>query len=485
MGVLEKPERNHTVEELSEREHYRNLIQQSVEAIYMFDPETGRLLDMNNAFLEFLGYTAEEASTLTVYDFVADKRENIDAYIDHVLLSGATTIGERLWLRKDKTLMNVQVTANKIFHEGKNICFVVARDITEQKRAEAALQESEEKLNAMLQAISDHMSMIDKDFNILWANKTVKKLFGDDIIGKRCYEVYHKRNAPCEPYPCHMLKAYQDGKIHENDTQLIDKDGKILYFHCTANVALRDKRGKPAAVLEVSRNITEQKKAEIELHAAKERLQILSKRLLEILENERRCIARELHDDIGAELTLMKLNLQNMYLSNSQISRNYIKDNIAIVDRLFQRIHDLSFSLRPTILDDLGLIPALRWYTDRLAQSAKSNIRFIVDLLDHAVPAERETVCFRVAQEALTNIVRHAKAQLVTVELMQEKEQLKLTIRDDGIGFDVESSQNRTARGESFGLLGMQERVILAGGTIEIESMPAKGTEVRVCFPLK
>lgn len=85
----------------------------------------------------------------------------------------------------------------------------------------------------------------------------------------------------------------------------------------------------------------------------------------------------------------------------------------------------------------------------------------------------------------MTNIVRHAKAQLVTVELMQEKEQLKLTIRDDGIGFDVESSQNRTARGESFGLLGMQERVILAGGTIEIESMPAKGTEVRVCFPLK
>src|SRR4030042_5205824 len=210
MGVSEKPERNHTVEELSEREHYRNLIQQSVEAIYMFDPETGRLLDMNNAFLEFLGYTAEEASTLTVYNFVADKRENIDAYIEHVLLSGATTIGERLWLRKDKTLMNDQVTANKIFHEGKNICFVVARDITEQQRAEAALQESEEKLNAMLQAISDHMSMIDKDFNILWANKTVKKLFGDDIIGKRCYEVFHKRNAPCEPYPCHMLKAYQD-----------------------------------------------------------------------------------------------------------------------------------------------------------------------------------------------------------------------------------------------------------------------------------
>ena len=351
---------NRTVEALSEsRERYRKLIHQSVEAIYMFDPETGRVLEANNAFLDFLGYTKEEASTLSVYDFVVDRRENIDAYVYHVLMSGATTIGERVWRRKDKTLIDVQVTANKIFHEGKDICFAIARDITGQK------------------------------------------------------------------------------------------------------------------------------KAEIELCSTKDRLQVLSKRLLEILENERRCIARELHDDIGAELTLMKLNLQNMYLSNSQISRNYIKDTIAIVDRLFQRIHDLSFSLRPTILDDLGLLPALRWYINRLGQNANFNIRLIADPSDHAVPKEIETACFRVAQEALTNVARHANARLVTVELRQNEKDLKLTVSDDGIGFDFKSAQERAVWGESFGLLGMQERVILAGGTIEIESMPAKGTEVRVCFPLK
>jgi signal transduction histidine kinase len=112
--------------------------------------------------------------------------------------------------------------------------------------------------------------------------------------------------------------------------------------------------------------------------------------LLENIENERRHIARELHDDIGQELTLLRKNLQNMHAAKDQMYESNIEENIVIVDRMFQQIHDLSFNLRPAILDDLGLIPALRWYTDRLAQSAKSNIRFIVDLLDHVVPAERE-----------------------------------------------------------------------------------------------
>jgi len=140
----------------------------------------------------------------------------------------------------------------------------------ERKQAEEALGESEEKLDAMLQSIGNHMSMMDKDLNIIWANETAKKVFGNNIIGKKCFEAYHKRKEPCEPYPCLTLKAFQDGKAHEHDTQVIGKDGKIIYFHCTANVALRDKEGKPTAVIEISRDITESKRAEEErLHGQK------------------------------------------------------------------------------------------------------------------------------------------------------------------------------------------------------------------------
>jgi PAS domain S-box-containing protein len=133
------------------------------------------------------------------------------------------------------------------------------------KQAEEELRESEGKLNAMLQSIGDHMSMMDEDLNIIWTNNAAKKIFGNDIIGKKCYEVYHQRKEPCNPYPCLTLKAFRDGKVHKHDTQVIDQDGRKIFFHCTANVALRDKEGKPTAVLEISRDTTEHKQAELAL----------------------------------------------------------------------------------------------------------------------------------------------------------------------------------------------------------------------------
>jgi PAS domain S-box-containing protein len=140
-------------------------------------------------------------------------------------------------------------------------------------KSEALLRESESKLSAMLSSIGDHMSMMDKNLNIIWANEIAGKIFGNDIIGKKCYEVYHKRTEPCEPYPCITLRAFQDGKIHKHDTQVIGQDGKTIFFHCTANVGLRDKEGKPTAVLEISRDITEKVRAEKALHKAKNELE--------------------------------------------------------------------------------------------------------------------------------------------------------------------------------------------------------------------
>ncbi|MCD4755403.1 MAG: PAS domain S-box protein [Deltaproteobacteria bacterium] len=136
------------------------------------------------------------------------------------------------------------------------------REAVEKKRAEVGFRESEGKLNAMLQSIGDHMSMMDKELNIVWANETAGKLFGNDVIGKKCYEVYHGRKGPCKPYPCITLRTFQDGKVHKHKTQVTSKDGKVLCFHCTANVALRDENGEPVAVMEISRDITEQKCAE-------------------------------------------------------------------------------------------------------------------------------------------------------------------------------------------------------------------------------
>jgi len=142
-------------------------------------------------------------------------------------------------------------------------------------RAAAPFRWGEGTLLAMLGAITDHMSMMDADLNILWANETAKALFGQDIVGRKCYEAYHGRKRPCEPDPCLTLKAFQDGKIHEHYTAVVDKDGNVHHFHCTANVALWDEEGNPSAVIEISRDVTKRTRAEEALRDSEERLRVI------------------------------------------------------------------------------------------------------------------------------------------------------------------------------------------------------------------
>jgi signal transduction histidine kinase len=148
-------------------------------------------------------------------------------------------------------------------------------------------------------------------------------------------------------------------------------------------------------------------------------------------------------------------------------------------------VHDISLDLRPSMLDDLGLEPALRWYTERQAGLVELKVKFHADRLEQRLDSVIETECFRVAQEALTNVVRHAQAKAVMVELRKQDGQLHLRVRDDGIGFEVVAIRDKAVRGASLGLLSMEERAALAGGGLEFKSSPGQGTEVHAWFPLK
>ncbi|MFC1793429.1 PAS domain S-box protein [Planctomycetota bacterium] len=139
------------------------------------------------------------------------------------------------------------------------------------KQAEEALRISEGKLGAMLRAITDDIAVIDNDLNIIWTNDAAREIFGNDILGRKCYEVYHQRNKPCEPYPCPTIQAFQDGNIHQYETQITNKEGKSRHIHCIANVALRDGNGKPTGVLEICRDITERKRMEEALRESEEK----------------------------------------------------------------------------------------------------------------------------------------------------------------------------------------------------------------------
>jgi len=224
-------------------------------------------------------------------------------------------------------------------------------DITERKRSVNALRESEGKLNAMLQSIGDHISMMDEDLNIIWTNKTAKEIFGNDIIGKKCYEVYHQRKEPCEPYPCITLKAFQDGKVHKHDTQVIDRNGKTISFHCTANVALRDKQGNPTAVLEISRDTTEHKQAELALIERGKELESKTHELeevnaaLRVLLKHREEDKKDLEDKVVANVKKLVFpyveKLNNSRLNDRQmLYLNIIKSNLEDIITPF--LHQLS-----------------------------------------------------------------------------------------------------------------------------------------------
>ena len=151
--------------------------------------------------------------------------------------------------------------------EERNLIDGIAHTLSEaveRQRAEEALRDSEGKLSAMLASIGDYMSMLDEDLNIIWANDAARNTFGEDIVGRKCYEVYHQRKEPCRPYPCDTLQAFRDGKVHRHERPVVSKDGRTIDLHCTANTALRDEAGNPVAVMEISRDVTEGKRVEEE-----------------------------------------------------------------------------------------------------------------------------------------------------------------------------------------------------------------------------
>ena len=227
------------------------------------------------------------------------------------------------------------------------------------------------------------------------------------------------------------------------------------------------------------------RRAETAILEARGQLRALSTRLIEVQEDERREIARELHDEIGQALTLVKIKLQQAARLHGRDTEVLLEDCIQIADYTLKQVRDMSLDLRPPLLDDLGLHAALEWTLQRREQAAGWQTTIIADPLPGRLAPEIETACFRVAQEALTNVARHAQAKKVEVRLRIVGGELELAVRDDGRGFDPEEVTRRPAQHASLGLVSMKERAALVGGWLEISTSDGGGTEVRAAFPLR
>jgi signal transduction histidine kinase len=203
---------------------------------------------------------------------------------------------------------------------------------------------------------------------------------------------------------------------------------------------------------------------------------------LKVQEEERRHLSRELHDEFGQLLATITLHLHAAKAVAGANAQSNLDECIALLQRAGAQVRSLALELRPTMLETGGLKSALRW----LAEQHQQRTGIVTEVVGHVtdVSGDLAIACFRVAQEALTNVVRHARAQHVWIELNQQEDSLELVIRDDGVGFDVTGTVERAVSSGNLGLLGMRERVEILGGSLEIDSQSGQGTGIRISLPL-
>jgi PAS domain S-box-containing protein len=350
-------------------------------------------------------------------------------------------------------------------------------DIEDRKRAE-------KESGALIDAIPQQIWSSPPDGATDYCNKRWRSYTGLDRDGLRGYgwqAMIHPEDRD------RVLKAWHEsvanGTPYEQEERHRAADGTYRWF-LSLGVPLRDAEGRIVRWYGTNTDIEDRMQAEKQLEHYAHLLQVLSRRLFHIQEEERRHLARELHDEIGQTLTAAKINLKIIAPDVPAKIKNRLNDSMQLLDRLLRQVRELSLDLRPPLLDELGLVPTLRWLVDQQAKRAGLRVTFTSNVNGLELDPDVQTNCFRVAQEAITNIVRHSGAKSVAVNLRHEGERLWLSVRDDGAGFDPAVLQQRPAQHSTLGLVSMKERALLVRGGFEIHSAPGQGTEIRAWFPV-
>jgi PAS domain S-box-containing protein len=458
-------------------ERYRELFENAKDAIYVHDL-SGRYTSVNRAAEELSGYSRAEIIGKHYSNFMAPRhlkhaRKNLVKKLDEV----PETTYEIDLITKDRRRVPVEVSSRLIYENGEPVGVQgTARDITERQLAEQA------RTQLALIVESSHDAIIGKtlDGTIVSWNSGAAKIYGylaEEVIGRSVSLLVPPERRDELPRIMGILRRGESIKHYETTRRT--KGGNVIDVSLTIS-PIRDSLQNLVGASTIARDITSSKQAE-------KGLKTFSRRLIEAQEAERQSIARELHDEIGQVLTAVRINLQSIQRSGLADPNNpRFDESVAIVDEALGRVRDLSIELRPSLLDDLGLSAALRWYVDRYAQRTG----IIAEVLngfeeDGRLPRELETACFRIAQEALTNVARHAQAGSVSVQLERSWDRMLLTVMDDGVGFDLDSMRKNTVAASALGLRGMEERALAVGGHIEIDSGSGHGTRVRASFPLR
>jgi PAS domain S-box-containing protein len=351
-------------------------------------------------------------------------------------------------------------------------------DVTDRVRAEEELRESEAKFRALSENAPAAI-LIYQGNQIRYANPAAEVITGysrRELLEMNFWDIAHpdfrdqfrerglarQRGEPVPPrHELRMMTKAGEERWLDHSDGTFELDGSM-------------------AVVGLCLDITERKRAEQALAKTTEQLRTLPAHLQRNREEERSRIARELHDEIGQALTGIKLSLETIKSRRPDSDKAVVEQAIELTNELIGRVRDLSLDLRPAMLDDLGLLAALRWHFGRYTAQTRVKVEFKhTGIEERRFAPEIDTAAYRIVQEALTNVARHAQVDKVAVEINAEQERLRIEIRDEGVGFDP----GALSAAQTGGLSGMRERAIMLGGKFSLESTLGGGTVIEVTLP--
>jgi PAS domain S-box-containing protein len=346
--------------------------------------------------------------------------------------------------------------------------------------SKAQINRTRELLNVVYDALNSSASGViitDRRGRIIYVNPSFLKVFGYDdrteVIGKNAMDLFTEE----EVTRFSDVEAIIDESRRETSEFFArHRDGTLFPVEVSAS-NVTDHRGNVMGRMASFIDITERKQLEKELRESEKRLRDLSHRILDAQEEERKLIAHELHDGLGATLTNIKYSLEQ-HLDDLPEEKGFLEQAVSMIRQAIKDTSRISRSLRPSILDDIGVIPAIRWFC-RGFQEANRGIQVEdrLEVQEEDIPEPLKLVIYRIFQEALTNIAKHSNAQRVTVALKKAERNIELSIEDNGGGFD-----SQDAGDIGMGLTSMRERTQFSGGFFSIQSSLGNGTVIQACW---
>ncbi len=449
----------------------------------------GRIIYWNRFAEKLYGWSAAQAVGRNLIDVTpAEVSREKAAEIWAKLKAGQSWSGEYLVKRKDGAEFPALITNSPIYDDDGTLIGVVGLsvDITERKREEERLKQSERQLSEAQQLARIGNWVWDIPTNTVTWSDELYRIFGlEPQEFGATYEAFLERLHPDdrEQVVRTIDKSLADAKPFANYQRVILPDGSVCILH-TRGAVTTGADGRPVRMFGTAQDVTERMRAEEQLKKSNEQLRALSVRLQTAREEQSIRIAREIHDELGSALTGLKMDMSWLARRLSGQSPDGVHQKfqsaLQLIDETVSKVRNISTQLRPSVLDDLGLAAAIEWQAREFQKRTEIECRIVSLQEDITLSAEKSTAVFRIFQEILTNVTRHAQASRVEVCMEEHGGDLILKVSDNGVGI----KENEIGEAKSLGLLGMRERAMVFGGEVKVVGADGRGTTVTVRIPL-